>query len=260
MSGKSRRRKLDELKGRFPSRENEISKLNALLGEPGLALPLYIHGPSGCGKSALLRGVVEVLELRTAYLDCITHPTPQSIFEAALNQLANHRPQASNGYSNWSSCDDSPAAFIAGLRHLVEVRRKAQLPEQRLCLVFDKAERLAQRRDLLQTLIALPSLFQAAAAGLVASGAAENAMDAGAVLPIFVGESLWPDFQLHCDGAPRVLQFRMAGYSKAGLETVLKRDVHSVCGSEGTSMRSIPRMSSRRSSRMRAWWDPRRRR
>ena len=148
---------LDELKGRYPGRSRECERLFSLLGEPGIAIPLYLYGPSGCGKSAVLSGVLEALEIRTAFVDCVTHPTPQSIFESALNQLAGHRPQASNGYSCWSSCD-SPAAFVAGLRQLVAVRK-------RVCLVFDKAERLSARGGgLMQVLIALPSLCAAAAA------------------------------------------------------------------------------------------------
>ena len=113
----TRARALEELKGRYPGRSRECERLFSLLGEPGLAIPLYLYGPSGCGKSAVLSGVLEALEIRTALIDCVTHPTPQSIFESALNQLAGHRPQASNGYSCWSSCD-SPAAFVAGLRQL----------------------------------------------------------------------------------------------------------------------------------------------
>ena len=223
---------LDELKGRYPGRSRECERLFSLLGEPGIAIPLYLYGPSGCGKSAVLSGVLEALEIRTAFVDCVTHPTPQSIFESALNQLAGHRPQASNGYSCWSSCD-SPAAFVAGLRQLVAVRK-------RVCLVFDKAERLSARGGgLMQVLIALPSLCAAAAAASVAAGAAEDHTAAGAVLPVFVGEALWADFQHACDGEPRVLQFRFGGYSMAGLKTVLKRDVHEVLPAQSALRKRI---------------------
>ena len=51
---------------------------------------------------------------------------------------------------------------------------------------------------------------------------------AGAVLPIFVGEALWPDFQVICDGGPRVVHFYFAGYGKSGLKRLLQRDVDAV--------------------------------
>lgn len=221
---------LEEVLAKFPGRERECTRLHELLGEPGLAIPLYIHGPSGSGKTVVLRAVLDALGVRTAYLDCISQPTQQGLFESALNQLADHRPQASNGYSSWSTCD-SPVAFVAGLRQILAVHR-------RVCLVFDKAERLAKcDGGLLQTLISLPSLCAASAAALVAAGGAYDCTGAGAVLPIFVGEALWPhptftelppNFQMAYDGDPRILPVRFVGYSKGGLKTLLKRDVHAV--------------------------------
>ena len=76
----------------------------------------------------------------------------------------------------------------------------------RVVLVFDKAERLAARgasHDLLRALIELPSLFSATCGG--------GAAAAGAVQPIFVGESLWPDFHRIGEGDCRVLHFRFEG-------------------------------------------------
>jgi hypothetical protein len=159
-----------------------------------------------------------------AYLDCIAMPTASALFDSALNQLAGHRPSSQNGYSSWAPCD-SVGAFLVGLRNVIEARG-------RVVLVFDKAERLAARgasHSLLDTLIELPNLYAAAAAaraqhrGSDAVSVATAA--AGAVLPVFVGESLWPDFQRICEGDARVLHFRFQGYPMDSLCTVLKRDV-----------------------------------
>ena len=203
----------------FPGRETECSRVTELLAEPLLALPLYIHGPSGCGKSAVLRAALEHLKIPTAYVDCVACPTAQALFDSALNQLAGHRPSSSNGYASWAPPCDSIGAFVAGLRRLVEARG-------RVCLVFDKAERLAGRSGgLLKTLIELPNLLAAAAAAAAAAGGLECESVAGQVLPVFVGEALWGDFQRHCEGDPRVVHVRFPGYMMEALGNVLKRDV-----------------------------------
>ena len=199
------------LKRDWPGREKECSRLYELLGDASLALPLYVHGPSGCGKSAVLRATLETLKVPTAYLDCVAMSSAEQLFNNALNQLAGHRPSVQNGFSSWAVCD-SVGAFVLGLRHIVQEKG-------RVVLVFDKAERLAARgasQTLLNTLLELPSLF--AAAGIPGA--------AGAVLPVFVGESLWPNFQRLCEGDSRLIHFRFAGYPKGDLETVIKRDLH----------------------------------
>ena len=88
------------------------------MGDPAIALPLYVHGPSGCGKSAVVRSVLQTLGAPAAYLDCISMPTPQALFDAALNQLAGWRPSSANGYTSWATCD-SVAGFIAAVHKLV---------------------------------------------------------------------------------------------------------------------------------------------
>ena len=193
---------LESLKSAWPDRAKEVTRLYQTIGEPGLALPLYIHGPSGCGKSAVLRAVIKTLEVPTAYLDCVASPTAQALFESALNQLANHRPSSQNGYTAWSSCD-SVGAFVVGLKQIVKTRG-------RVCIVFDKAERLASRGGgtLLHTILELPSLFAAASTAEEGDEDDEESDDdgddedianaRGSVLPIFVGETLWVDFQ-RCD-------------------------------------------------------------
>ena len=222
--------KLSNIQARWPGREEEVAKLHELLGEPGVALPLFIHGPSGCGKSGVLRAVLDSLDVPTAYLDCVFSPTPQALFDSALNQLANHRPSSSNGYSSWAQ-SDTVMSFVAGLRRIIANRG-------RVCLVFDKAERLAQRGGgLLQTLIELPNLCAAAAAAAAASGGVEVDATAGLVLPIFVGEALWGDFQRVTEGDPRVIHFGFKGYSLEDLGEVLKRDVHAVLPGERNSIR-----------------------
>lgn len=214
---------MEQLKKVWFGREREVTRLCELLGDPDLALPLYIHGPSGCGKSSVLRDVLDALNLPYAHINCIASSTSQGLFDSTLNQLANHRPSSTNGYSSWASCD-SVTAFVAGLRRLIAVLG-------RVCIVFDKAERLSgQGSHLLQTLIELPSLCAAAAA---AADTGAGLCDAGkstvgGVLPIFVGETLWGDFQRFCEGDPRVVHFRFPGYSMHGLGNVLKRDVHVV--------------------------------
>ena len=168
-------------------------------------------GPSGCGKSAVLRATLETLKVPTAYLDCVAMSSAEQLFNNALNQLAGPPAEVQNGFSSWAVCD-SVGAFVLGLRHIVQEKG-------RVVLVFDKAERLAARgasQTLLNTLLELPSLF--AAAGIPGA--------AGAVLPVFVGESLWPNFQRLCEGDSRLIHFRFAGYPKGDLETVIKRDLH----------------------------------
>lgn len=179
-------------------RSRERQRLCDLVSEQALALPLYIYGPSGCGKSAVVRSVLDEVGVPTAYVDCLAQSTAQTLFESALNQLAGHRPSSTNGYSNWAICD-SVGAFIAGLRQLVSVLG-------RVCLVFDKAERLSARGELLQTLVELPELVNAAAA--ITATADEDGRLAGGVLPIFVGETLWANFQRVCEGDPCVVPFR----------------------------------------------------
>ena len=99
----------------FPGREKECARLHELLAEPGLALPLYIHGPSGCGKSAVLRKALAHLKIPTAFVDCIVTPTPQALFQSALNQLAGHRPSTANGYTSWAPCDSVGGFAVLGL-------------------------------------------------------------------------------------------------------------------------------------------------
>ena len=222
--------KLSNLQASWPGRERELARLHELIGEPGVALPLFIHGPSGCGKSGVLRAVLDNLDVPTAYLDCVSNPTPQALFDSALNQLANHRPSSSNGYTSWTQ-SDTVMSFVAGLRRIISKRG-------RVCLVFDKAERLAQRGGgLLRTLIELPDLCAAAAAAAAASAGNEVDSTAGSVLPIFVGEALWGNFQRVCEGDPRVIHFGFKGYSLEGLTEVLKRDVHAVLPGERNPIR-----------------------
>ena len=220
------------LKAQWPGREKECARLLDLLGDPALALPLYLHGPSGCGKSAVLRATLEALCVPVAYLDCITMPTAQSLFDSCLNQLVGHTPSAANGYTSWAPCD-SVGAFVEGLRRIVKVKRQ-------VVIVLDKAERLAARganRDLLLSLIELPNLFAAAAAAHGHGSFSGSA--AGAVQLVFVGETLWPDFQRLCEGDPRVVHFRFPGYSMEGLAGVLKRDVHAVLPEQAPIRRKL---------------------
>ena len=98
----------------------------------------------------LLRKALAHLKIPTAFIDCIVTPTPQALFQSALNQLAGHRPSTANGYTSWAPCD-SVGGFAAGLLQIVAQRG-------RICMVFDNAERLAARNGgtLLRTLIELP--------------------------------------------------------------------------------------------------------
>lgn len=120
-----------------------------------------------------------------------------------LNQLANHTPSVANGYANWSPCD-TLAEFIAGLKQLASFRG-------RICLVFDKAERLAQHGHMLHTLLALPALSVGVPLNIV-----------------FVSEAPFPEFGtqpwlLSVDFS-RLLRIHFPGYSSAELSTVIKRD------------------------------------
>ena len=104
--------------------------------QPGVSPPLFIHGPSGTGKSGVTRGVLELLSLPCAIIDCMACCSPRLVFETALNQLHGHQPCAANGYVGWSPCD-SIASFVAGLQEAIAARG-------RVCLLFEMAGELAQ--------------------------------------------------------------------------------------------------------------------
>lgn len=172
-----------------------------------VCLPLLLHGPSGSGKTLVLRDVLEQLKVPTAHIDCVISPGERSIYESALNQLASHIPCAGNNYTNWSHCD-TLAVFVAGLRQLA-------LVHGRVCIVFDRAERLTQRGSLLQTILALPTLCTDTAVNVV--------LMAEAPFPE-LGTQPW---ELSADFS-KLLRIHFPGYSLPELCTVMKRDTHNV--------------------------------
>ena len=176
-------------------------------------MPLFVYGPTGGGKSGVLSDVLASLDVPRAIVDCVACATPRALYETCLNQLHDHRPCAANNYSSWCSCEN-PAQFVQGmpcphpsqsglpccLRHrpphrtlppacphvappplhpLSGVREVAQ-ERGRVCLVFDRAERLQPQEKLLSTLLTLPTLVSLGRAG-----------GRSYVLPIFVAEALW---------------------------------------------------------------------
>ena len=135
-------------------------------------MPLFVYGPTGGGKSGVLSDVLASLDVPRAIVDCVACATPRALYETCLNQLHDHRPCEANNYSSWCSCEN-PAQFVQGVREVAQERG-------RVCLVFDRAERLQPQEKLLSTLLSLPTLVSLGRAG-----------GRSYVLPIFVAEALW---------------------------------------------------------------------
>ncbi|KAL1522573.1 hypothetical protein AB1Y20_017558 [Prymnesium parvum] len=212
---KRARDSVSAISARWPGREEQCKQLCQLLEDPELCLPLLVHGPSGGGKTAVLHDVLQHFQIPAAYIDCISNPTDRGLYTATLNQLAQHTPCAANHYTNWSQCD-TPAGFIAGLRQLATARGG------RVCLVLDKAERLAQRMTLLQILLSLPTLCAGSAA----------------VNIVLVAETPFPtnDVQLwEIATELHLLRVYFPGYTQPQLSTVLKRDARNVAARLGSA-------------------------
>ena len=176
--------------------------------QPERSLPLFVYGPTGGGKSGVLSDVLASLDVPRAIVDCVACATPRALYETCLNQLHDHRPCEANNYSSWCSCEN-PAQFVQGVRDVAQERG-------RVCLVFDRAERLQQQEKLLSTLLTLPTL--------VSLGQAEVS---SYVLPVFVAEALWAGggskFHMLTQFRP-ILCIGFGGYDKPQLSTILKRD------------------------------------
>ena len=171
-------------------------------------MPLFVYGPTGGGKSGVLSDVLASLDVPRAIVDCVACATPRALYETCLNQLHDHRPCEANNYSSWCSCEN-PAQFVQGVRDVAQERG-------RVCLVFDRAERLQQQEKLLSTLLTLPTL--------VSLGQSEVS---SYVLPVFVAEALWAGggskFHMLTQFRP-ILCIGFGGYDKPQLSTILKRD------------------------------------
>ena len=100
---------------------------------------------AGGGKSGVLSDVLASLDVPRAIVDCVACATPRALYETCLNQLHDHRPCEANNYSSWCSCEN-PAQFVQGVREVAQERG-------RVCLVFDRAERLQPQEKLLSTLL-----------------------------------------------------------------------------------------------------------
>ena len=123
---------------------------SAAHAQPERSLPLFVYGPTGGGKSGVLSDVLASLDVPRAIVDCVACATPRALYETCLNQLHEHQPCEANHYSSWCVCEN-PAQFVQGVRDVAQERG-------RVCLVFDRAERLQQQEKLLSTLLTLPTL------------------------------------------------------------------------------------------------------
>ena len=197
-------------RARAPPRRplRQANPTRGLCAQPERSMPLFVYGPTGGGKSGVLSDVLASLDVPRAIVDCVACATPRALYETCLNQLHDHRPCEANNYSSWCSCEN-PAQFVQGVRDVAQERG-------RVCLVFDRAERLQQQEKLLSTLLTLPTL--------VSLGQAEVS---SYVLPVFVAEALWAGggskFHMLTQFRP-ILCIGFGGYDKPQLSTILKRD------------------------------------
>jgi origin recognition complex subunit 5 len=81
--------------GRWPGREQQISKMISMFGEPNDHVPpLVLHGQTGTGKSTLLSDVLQDQRLRHAYIHCCECYSPRVLFESVLSELDQHQEKA----------------------------------------------------------------------------------------------------------------------------------------------------------------------
>eukprot|EP01134_Creolimax_fragrantissima_P004631 CFRG4631T1 len=79
---------MSDIRAAFPGRENHINKLLCLLEYPECRPnSLFIYGQPSVGKTAVTRTVVESLNAKHVYIDCIECFTPRLMYERAVTQL-----------------------------------------------------------------------------------------------------------------------------------------------------------------------------
>ena len=122
---------MEDLYNKLPCRESQLNELLDLLGEGDEVLPisLFISGNMATGKSVCLKTVLEYLEFKHVFIDCIECYTPKIMYEAILAGLDDDLVDI--------KCD----SLWELINNLNAIANK-QTVYQPLVLVFDRAERL----------------------------------------------------------------------------------------------------------------------
>lgn len=122
---------MEDLFNKVPCREEQLSDLINLFGDPDEPLPcsLFISGSMGTGKSLCVDSVLRHLDYKYVTVDCIECYSPKLMYETILSSIEDNEGDV--------KCD-SMLDFTNGLLRLGTIQSSCEP----IIIVFDRAERL----------------------------------------------------------------------------------------------------------------------
>ncbi|XP_028664585.1 origin recognition complex subunit 5 [Erpetoichthys calabaricus] len=190
------------LKKQLPCRDNEVSMLLSLFGEPQhYSYPsILIYGHRATGKTFVTQTVLQELKLPHAFVSMVECFTPRLLFQQILSQLSSLYPSLDEEF-HCETLND----FIRIFRQL---STSNVLDQQTVYIVIDQAEVL---RDMDANL--LPGFLRL------------QELVGGNITVIFLTEIVWEKFRPNT-GCLEPILFYFPDYTKAELQQILCKDRH----------------------------------
>lgn len=130
---------LEQLNSSFPCRKKQLQQLYNAIGQKDEPSPdcIYVYGGTSTGKTAIVKTLLEKLEIRHAFVNLIECYTSKILFESILNQLSDFKMDPKKG---------SPSARCDNLMDFVSCLNKwaEGMNLNDAVVALDKAEQLRQ--------------------------------------------------------------------------------------------------------------------